>query len=164
MNLGELIGNAEIEEGFSPLPAGDYSVQCAGGEFKNTKDGSGAYFNVRFNIVDHEKYTNRVIFHIFNIKNKSEKAMKIGLGQLRSFFKSSGIPESAYADRDENGILEMMNNLICEVRVKIKKDDTYGDKNVITSFKPNTPEGLKLASMKSPNVSDPNGATASAPW
>ena len=120
------------ENSFEPIPSGTYYVICDESEVKTTKDGTGEYINIKFKILSGE-HEGRAVFNMFNIKNKNEKAVNIGIGQLKTFMKCAG---------ETNMILKSPLDLIglrCDAVVKVKTDE-YGDKAVISYFKPHTGE------------------------
>lgn len=63
------------------LPAGYYNVAIDESEIKPTKDGSGSYLQLRFNILDGQ-YAGRKTFARLNIVNPNPIAQEIGLKQL----------------------------------------------------------------------------------
>lgn len=129
-DLSKELEGAE-ESSFEPLPAGDYELQCVSAELKDTKNKAGQYISCSFNVVNHDKYTGRKVFTNFNINNPNEKAQQIGLGQLKSFIKSS----NGKIEDVGKSVPESLVNLMAKASVKIKKDDKYGDKNEISYFK-----------------------------
>jgi Protein of unknown function (DUF669) len=122
--------NVATDSGFDTLPPGQYSVQVEKAEMKTTKAGNGEYINCQFTILDGAG-VGRKIFHTFNTKNPNEKAVQIGLGQLKSFMTCAG-------KKDPNSLksVEDLLGLSALATVKIEKSEDYGDKNKITSFKP----------------------------
>ena len=115
---------------FELLPAGEYSLQCNKAEVRDTKAGTGQYISCEFR-VSGGKYNNRCIFHMFNIKNPSEIAQQIGLGQLKAFMTFGGMQNP-----DVLETVSDLEGLWCNAWVKVQKDEQYGDKNVISQFKP----------------------------
>lgn len=116
------------ESSFDLIPAGNYNVVLDTAQIKETKDGTGEYINCKFVIVggDHD---DRILFHMFNIKNKNAQATEIGLSQLKSFMKCAGAKDF---NIKSVSVLEGMQALA----VVKTKTDSYGEKNVISYFKP----------------------------
>lgn len=116
------------ENSFSPIPAGTYEVVVDECEVKETKSQTGEYINTKFKVVggDHD---DRVLWHMFNIKNDNAKAVEIGLGQLKSFMKCAGLTN--FNLKDVNDLQGLHATAIVKIRV-----DEYGEKNVISYFKP----------------------------
>ena len=82
---------------------------------------------VQFNIVG-EQQNGRKLFEQYNIANKNEEAVKIGLGQIKSLILAAGANISKFTSPDQ------LIGLECLVNVKVYEDD-YGEKNSITSYK-----------------------------
>lgn len=75
---------------FSPLPAGEYLCAIKTAEIKPTKDGTGRYVSILWEVQDGD-FARRTIFSIINHKNKSEVAEKIGKAQLGDIMRANGI-------------------------------------------------------------------------
>jgi hypothetical protein len=116
------------ESGFSPIPAGEYSVISDSAEIKDTRDGTGQYINMKLKILGGE-YDGRTLFTMFNIKNQNVKAVEIGLSQLKTFCKVSGRGDKPLTD--VVSLVGFKVNAVCKV-----KTDSYGDKTVVSYFKP----------------------------
>jgi len=110
------------------IAAGSYTVIADGAEIKATKAGTGEYISVKFKILGGE-CNGLTLWHSFNIKNPSVKAVEIGLQQLKQFVQCSGAPEKLTSPIDLVGYK-------ATAVVKIQSDATYGDKSVIAYFKP----------------------------
>ena len=116
------------ESSFALIPNGEYSVMMDDCSIKETKSGTGEYINAKFRIMN-GAYEGRWLFHMFNIKNENAKATEIGLGQLKTFMRCAGVKEFKLTD-----VLDLL-SLKCNAVVKTRTDD-YGEKNVISYFKP----------------------------
>lgn len=129
---------------FELIPEGDYTINCVTAEVKQTKSTTGEYINCKFAIVggDHD---GRVLFHMFNIKNDNPKAVEIGMGQLKSFLMASGVNNFKIQSAIE------LEGLTCQAKIKIK-NDSYGEKNVISYFKEKNPVEEKLNQMKNEKI------------
>jgi hypothetical protein len=125
------------------IPAGSYLVTLTEAVIKETKSGDGEYINAKFRINegDHE---GRSLFMMFNIKNKNAQAVNIGHQQLKSFMKAAGFTDfviKAVSDLEGASATAVVKN----------KTDDYGEKAVISYFKPasksvphGTPNGLNV--------------------
>jgi len=113
---------------YGTLPMGRYHVKVEKAESKDTKDGTGRYLNIQFRVFEGER-EGAVIFNIYNTKNKSEKAEMIGLQQLKAMMKASGVSNFQLKSPQD------LEGLCCEIKGKPKTDD-FGEKFVITSYKP----------------------------
>lgn len=121
---------SEVKEtgGFKPIPEGTYVVISDEAEVKKTKSGTGEYISMKFKILQGTQ-EGRTLFHSFNIQNENPKAVEIGLGQLKTFMKCAGFTEYKL----EN-VAELVGYKV-EAVVKIKSDEGYGEKAVISYFK-----------------------------
>jgi hypothetical protein len=117
----------EPNEGFSPLPAGDYQVIIAESKMKKTKDGQGQYLEMRLQVLNGQ-YQNRVLFDRLNLVNKSEVAVKIAKGTLSSICRSVNVLTPS--DSSE------LHNKPLTASVKIRKDQDGNPQNEIKGYKP----------------------------
>ena len=115
--------------GFELLPEGSYLLVADEAVVKQTKSGTGEYVSVSFKVVGGH-YAGRTIFHMFNIKNENPKAVEIGLQQLKTFLKCAGKSDTVLSSVTD--LLGLKSGAV----VKIRVDAQYGDKNVISYFKP----------------------------
>lgn len=88
-NLNFNVEENESENDYTALPKGSYEAIITASTVKNTKGGTGQYLQVEFTITE-ESFEGRKAFANFNIKNDSEKAQRIGLGQLSALCKACG--------------------------------------------------------------------------
>lgn len=109
------------------IPAGEYPAQIEEAELKDTKDGTGKYIRTQWSITG-EKLQNRKFWFNFNIVNKNEQAVRIGLGQLKSMILASGATTTKVTDASQIVGLE------CLVKLKVVTD-SYGESNEVTAFK-----------------------------
>lgn len=114
--------------GFDTVPAGWYNVMADESEIKPTRQGDGAYLQVRFNVLDGQ-YAGRKLFSRFNIRNSNPTAQEIGFKQLSALAHAVG--HLTIGDSSE------LHNRPLKVKVKIRKDKEgqYEDQNEITSYK-----------------------------
>jgi hypothetical protein len=141
---------------FEPLPAGWYSVTIAGAELKNTKAGNGQFIAVRYDVTG-PTHQGRVVFGNLNIQNPNPKAEEIGRQQLGELMRAIGLAKVTDTDQLIGGNLQ--------IKLDIKRDEQYGDKNEVRGFKavsggalPSVaPTGMPLPSMAAP-------AKAAPPW
>ena len=138
------------ENSFAPIAPGTYFVimdECA---VKETKSGTGSYINAKYRILNGQN-EGKFIFHMFNIKNENPKAVEIGLGQLKTFMKCSGSKSERLTD-----VLDLI-GMRCDAVVKIRHDDGYGDKAVISYFKPRPTDGSAQPQASTPQPKSPFG-------
>lgn len=129
------------DTGFDTVPAGWYNVLVDESELKPTKNGDGAYLNVRYNILDGQ-FAGRKLFSRINLKNANPVAQEIGFKQLSAIAHATGVLQVADSSQ--------LHNIPIKVKVKIRKDKEgeYEDQNEITTWK---------------NINEQVGAVAGAP-
>jgi hypothetical protein len=118
--------NKVASNSFEPLPAGSYNIISDDVQLKQTKSG-GEMLAIKFRVLDGEQ-KGRFIFENYNIKNSNEKAVQIGLSQLKSFIQASKAPMNVESWTDLVGYK-------CSATTKIRHDEMYGDKAVISYYK-----------------------------
>lgn len=123
--------NVEASKSFENLPNGKYHVMADKAEVKPTKSG-GEFINLEV-VVQSGEFKGRKLWAKFNIKNESEKAVQIGLGQLKQFMTAAGAKSMVIKDLMELSGLEAIANVTT---------DEYGNK--IKSF-----EALPTSAPKS---------------
>jgi len=122
------------DSSFSPVDPGWYSARVDEAFFKDTRAGDGEFLSVKFALTS-KAVEGRIVFSMYNVKNPNPKAVQIGFSQLVSMLVALGNDKSKMGSIEKPQILEMIDGKELNIKLKIKKDDTYGDKNEITSYK-----------------------------
>lgn len=130
MSLFDLTEVTE-NSGREVLPPGLYRVQVAKAEVKDTQKG-GEMIKCEFDVFkpDGEEKIGK-LWHNFNTKNSSAKAVEIGLGQLKCFLRVS-----KFADANHLTDVNDLCGLSAVVKVKVRKSEEFGDANEIENFDP----------------------------
>lgn len=131
-NLSDAIGGEYEYDGsarteFTALPPGNYLAMATKAVVKDTKDGTGKYLSVQFQILEPAEFSKRMVFANYNIKNKSPQATQIGLRQLGQLWEAAGLGRIV---KDENDLLDKA----VMIRVAIRKDDP--NQNDVVSASP----------------------------
>lgn len=142
---------------YDPIPEGEYVLEAVEAEEKQTKDGTGSYINVKFEVVRGE-YAGRLLWNIFNVNNKSEKAQNIGRQQLVAWASACGKPDADDTDK--------LLGKTFRAEVKIEKGTGgYSDQNRIKTF---LFEKEEKAAKSAPPKAAPKAAPAAGkgpnPW
>ena len=97
-------------------------------EMKPTKDGSGAYLQVRFTVLDGQ-YVNRKVFTRMNLQNSNPTAQEIAYKQLSALCHAVNVLQLQDTVQ--------LHGLPLKVKVKVRKDSTgqYEDQNEVTAYK-----------------------------
>lgn len=155
------------------IPAGWYPVMGDQAELKPTSNGDGAYINFRCAVQD-GPYKGTFVYHRFNTKNASDKAVEIGYKQLSALCHAIGVLTI------EN-LAQLLNRPFFVKLKHVAADGQYDAKNEITAFRPVSDaaaqagfkESLKgggavgggaVSAPKASPVAPPPVAPASAGW
>ncbi len=140
---------------YEPLPAGWYTVTITDAELKATKDGSGQYIKVRYDITG-PSHQGRVVFGNLNIKNASAKAEEIGRSQLAELMRAIGLARVTDTDQLVGGSLS--------IKLDIREGNgQYGPQNEVRGYKATS--GSQVPAF-APAAAPAAQSTASAapPW
>ena len=121
--------NVTESRSFGVIPKGEYLVSAKAGELKATKTGDGSYVKVEFVILEGD-YADRKLWMNFNVANPNPKAVEIGMGQLKGFFKCAGLTDAQMKSLKPESFAGQ-----CAIAVVDVETDSYGEKNRIKSFK-----------------------------
>ena len=143
----------EQQNNYDPIPEGWYDVVISKAEVKPTKDSTGQYISIRYDVTG-PTHQGRVVFSIVNIKNKSPEAENIGRQQLGSIMRAIGLTRVDDTDQLIGGRLQ--------AKVTIRKQDGYDPTNDVRGYKAIDGAVLPSASV----AKEPAGVTgkASPPW
>lgn len=138
--------------GFETVPAGWYNAMIDESEMKPTKDGSGAYLQTRFNIIDGQ-YANRKIYMRLNLRNTNPVAQEIAYKQLSAIAHAVGVLHVQDSSQ--------LHGLPMKIKVKLRKDTSgqYEDSNEISSIK-NINEQVDMGSQAGAAPAGFGGASA----
>ena len=156
--LGQTFNADELPQGngtYEPLPAGWYTATIAAAELKPTKDGSGQYIKVRYDITG-PTHHGRVVFGNLNIKNASAKAEEIGRQQLGELMRAIGLARVTDTDQLIGGSLS--------IKLSVRDaTEQYDAQNEVKGFKAITGAAPTFApAAPAPAASAPG--KAAPPW
>jgi len=143
-------------ESFEPLPPGDYVARIVESEMKPTKDNTGQYLSLIFQVMS-QGFENRKIFNNLNLVNKSAKAVDIANRELGEICRAVGKP--VINDSQELHGIPML------ITVKIEPaTERYAASNSITGYKPASGVPVPQASAAGMSAPAPQaGQGAAAP-
>lgn len=148
---------------FETLPKGDYPVMVVDSEMKPTKNNDGQYLQLSVEVVD-GPYKGRMVFDRLNLVNKNAKAVEIAQRQLSQICHAVGV--LAVRDSSELHNKPMIAYVDVEAGGPKEGGGTYGDKNVVKSYKPWT-AGTPAPTAKpaaAPAAVAPAAAGSPPPW
>ncbi len=118
------------------IPAGWYDAMIDASEIKPTKDGSGAFVELRFNVLSGQ-YVGRKVFSRLNIRNGNPVAQEIGFKQLSAVCHAVGVLTVGESSE--------LHGKPCKIKVKLRAaSGDYEASNEISAYK---------------NVNDPSAAS-----
>ena len=101
-----------------PIPAGKYPAVITESEMKPTKNGSGSYLQLTFQVIEGD-YHNRVLWARLNLDNPNATAVKIAQAELSAICRAVGV----LAPRDSTEL----HNLPLVIHVRCKKRADTGE-------------------------------------
>ena len=132
-------------ESLEAIPAAWYNMVIDQSELKPTKDGNGAYLELRFSVMDGQ-YAGRKVFDRLNIRNSNPVAQEIAFKSLSAICHAVGMLQVADSSQLHNRPLKV------KVSVRAAQGD-YEASNEVKGYK---------------NINDPVGnaapAAGAAPW
>lgn len=111
---------------FEPIPAGKYLAIITDSEMKATKNGSGSFLELTFQVIE-GPYKNRLLWSRLNLDNPNKQAVEIARAQLSAICRAVGVMQP----KDS---LEL-HNLPLQITVKCKRrEDTDEIVNEIRAY------------------------------
>jgi len=110
--------NVDPATDFEPIPAGRYLAIISNSEMKPTKNGSGSYLELTFQVID-GPHKGRLLWSRLNLSNPNDLAVKIAQGELSAICRAVGVMQPK--DSAE------LHNLPLQITVKCKKREDTGD-------------------------------------
>jgi hypothetical protein len=128
------------------LPKGTYRALVTDAERKATKDGTGTYISVTFDIVE-GPHKGRKLWHIFNDGNKNPQAVAIAKGELKRFVEAL---DHTKPIQYENEFFRLIADRVLWLEVGVRKNKQSGEeRNQIFDFLPD-----RVASTAAPEVDE----------
>lgn len=140
---------------YEALPAGWYNANITAAELKPTKDGSGQYIKVRYDITG-PSHQGRVVFGNLNIKNPNPEAEEIGRTELGKLMRAIGLAKVTDTDQLIGGSLS--------IKLAIRPaDGQYEASNNVKGFKAITGSAPTFAAPAAAPEAPASGK-ATPPW
>jgi len=120
-------GEVDPSTGFDVLPPGEYTVSIVESEIKETKEGTGKYLELKFQVLEGD-FKNRYLWDRLNIQNPNPKTQQIAQANLSAICRAINVMEPK--DSSE------LHSKPLTVKVVIQPaDDKYPEKNNIRGYK-----------------------------
>lgn len=146
--LGAFDANTVEPADFSALPTGDYTAIITDSEMRSTKNGSGQYLMLTFQIIE-GKAKGRYVWHNLNLQNQNTKAEEIAQRELSAICHATG--------RLKISDSEQLHNIPIKIHVAyIPAKGEFPEKNQIKKW-------MKLGGGESPQPPMPPTAAPSRP-
>ena len=139
----------EPASGKDPIPAGKYVTAISASEMKPTKNGTGQYLELEYQVLEGE-HKGRKVWSRHNLQHPNTQTVQIARGELSAICRSVGV--MAPKDSAE------LHNLPLTVTLKLKKREDNGEMtNEVTAW------AKKDAAAGVPQQAAPTGGTT-PPW
>jgi len=129
---------------FEPIPAGKYLAIISDSGMKPTKNGSGSFLELTFQVID-GPYKNRLLWSRLNLENPNKQAVEIARAQLSAICRAVGVMQPKDSLELHNLPLQITvkckrrednDEIVNEIRAYAKKEAATGQPQQETS---NTP-------------------------
>lgn len=158
-NLNETFNVDQLPQsemgGFDPLPPGWYQVMINGAELKTTKNGTGQYIAVRYDVLG-PTHQGRVVFGNLNIRNANPKAEEIGRQQLGELMRAIGLSQVTDTDQLIGGQLS--------IKLAIRTQEGYEPTNDVKGFKAAGGAAPAIPAKMPQQQAAAKPAAATPPW
>lgn len=132
------------------IEEGSYTLQVSKAEVKQTKAMNGSYIELEFNVIS-DNGSGAVLYDRFNVENANQKAVEIGLRQLKTFLVAAKGPVKF------NDVQQLVGLTVNAYVVLV--DNGFGERPEIKKY---GPEGKTLTyHAKTKKVDAPNKIDAS---
>lgn len=151
--------NVAPSEDFSPIPVGEYSAHIVDSDVKPTKNNTGHYAELEFEVTAGE-FKGRKVWARLNLDNPNPKAVEIAQRELSAICHATG-----QLQIDDTTKLHYKPLVI---RVDIEERDGYSPRNVIKAYKA-APGGqgnapATGAATAAPAATSASPSSAAPPW
>lgn len=145
------------QQAYTPVPAGVYQTIIVDSEVKPTKNGTGQMAIFTLQIVD-GAHAGRKLFARINVRNANSEAERIGQSQLSALCHAAGVLQLQDTAQ--------LHNRVVRTKVKIRKDEIYGDSNECTNFEAVGGAQMTSTAPAAPAAAQPAppAAAPKAPW
>ena len=160
--LPQSFNTADVgDDDFEPIQPGEYEAMIIESEMKATKDGNGAYVQLKIQLKN-----GRILFERLNIQNKNEQAVEIAYRTLKKICEAVG--KTSIKDTTELHNKKMIVVLEIEKGKPYEKDGVTKegrDQNRIKAYKgmSNNQVGAEAGNASTAAASTPAAGNA-PPW
>lgn len=145
------------DDEFEVVPPGEYEAMIIESEMKATKDGNGAYVQLKIQLKN-----GRILFERLNIQNKNEKAVEIAYRTLKKICEAVG--KTSIKDTSELHNKKMLVVVEVEKGKPYEKDGVMKDGRDQNTIKAYKQLGGAAEPASGNAASSPNTAANVPPW
>lgn len=129
-NFGFSFDEVEDEKGYELLPAGEYTAMITNAEMKQPSDTSKPeYLNIQYSVENGDSVAN--VWDVLVINHgDGTTAQNIARSRLKSIGTACGLSVDGFNNP------EQLIDRSLKLKVAIKKDKEYGDKNIVKKVMP----------------------------
>ena len=125
-SINFVAADAPVDNGFEPLPAGDYRFVITESDVCRNKKDTGNYLKVVLTCVE-EPYAGRKVFDYLNFEHDNEKVAQIGQRQLAELCQACGMLQ--LEDTEELHDIEII------ARLKVEEgNEQWGPSNKVKKY------------------------------
>jgi hypothetical protein len=152
------------EDDFQPLPAGIYKAQIVTDDIKSTKNGSGKYLEIQWEVIEGDQ-SGRKVFDRLHMWNQNSTAVSIAGQTLRKIWEAVNASKVAQGKQPihafDNTEHLYFTPVLIDVRIK-KGTGEYADSNEIKGYKP-VASGAPAAPPAPPRPAQPSPVPSGPP-
>jgi hypothetical protein len=161
----------EPAQAFDPLPAGWWAIVTVKQEVRDTKDRSGKFLWVEFQVDEtrHPEHKGRKVWERFNLWNSNPEAVAIAQREFSGLCRAAGKMQVTDSD--------VLNGIPVAAKLKVRNDPGYEPSNTISAFDsvaarfpaggappPSSAPAAAAAPAATPPATGQAPASASPPW
>ena len=143
--------NVAPSEDFSPIPVGEYLAHIVDSDVKPTKNNTGHYAELEFEVTAGE-FKGRKVWARLNLDNPNPKAVEIAQRELSAICHAVGVLQ--VTDTQQLHYKPLV------IRVDIEERDGYGPRNVIKAYKAATANAAGGSPFAQPQQAPQAGAAS----
>jgi hypothetical protein len=117
--------NDDVKRDYAPIPAGKYRAIIGAVQDKDTKAGTGKYFNIEL-IIHGDRYDGCKVWDLINYINPNPKAVEIGFRTLRAIGAAAGMSEQ-FDPQD-------LQDKCVEIEIGIESQPGFEPKNKVKKY------------------------------
>ncbi|WP_163842489.1 DUF669 domain-containing protein [Pseudoxanthomonas sacheonensis] len=152
---------AEAQQDFAPIPAGEYLARIVESDMKPTKNNDGQYLELVYEIMDGE-YAKRRLWARLNLENKNDQTVEIANRQMASIREATGVAQPRDSQELHNKPHVVRVDFIPAGTTQKNGYVTQKDQNEIRGWKKG--DGIPFETNTTQQVSQSTSSAGASPW